>query len=321
MEEKNTREINLVDILSAIWKWIVGAVLYVITLVGKILQLLFRHKILTIILLLITFAISQYFARPSNRKYNVDAMAVLYGAEAKTVMQVGRQLVTSSPRLEVTSLAHKLGISDSIANKIVNVEFFNVIDYKNDSVPDRIDFRKKHSLTDTLNVLMPDYVFIRFKIKDTQHHEEVGNAILNYLNNNQAIQTEYQTWRDIQNQKVAIADLEINRIDSLARKKYFEDSKQHMRFENNQLIVGSQYTQLFYNDMFNIHKKKTEAQVKLAEAKAPVVAPSGFVINPNAINSRTKNGVRGLLIGLALSLVLGLVIENNKKWIDFLSQK
>lgn len=321
MEEKNTREINLVDIFSAIWKWIVGAVLYIVAFVGKTLQLLFRHKVLTVILLLLAFGISQYLSRPSNRKYNVDAMAVLYGAEAKTVMQVGRQLVSSSPRFEITSLAHKLGISDSIAKEIVGVKFFNVIDYKNDSVPDMVDFRKKHSLTDTLNVLMPNHVFIRFKIKGTEHYEEVGDAILNYLNNNQAIQTEYQTWREIQNQKVAIADSETNRIDSLARKKYFEDSKQHMRFENNQLIVGSQYVQLFYSDMFKIHQKKTEAQVKLAEAKAPVMVPSGFVIDPKPINGRIKNGVKGLLIGLALSMVLAFVIENYKKWIEFLSQK
>lgn len=321
MEEKNTKEVNLLDIISAIWNWIVKVVMFVIALAGKTLQLLFRHKILTIILLILAFAVSQYFSRPSNRKYNVDAMAVLYGVQAKTVMQVGSQLTASSPRFEETSLSRKLGINDSVSRKIAGIQFFNVIDFKNDSVPDRVDFNNNHPLSDTLNVLMKDHVYIRLKTIGTKHASEVGDAVLNYLNSNPVIQTEFQTWKDILSQKVLIADRESQRIDSLARKKYFEEKNQHLRFESNQLIVGSQYVQLFYGDMLALNTRKAEALTQLAEAKNPVIIPSGFIINPQATNGRVKKGIEGLFIGLVLSVIAAFVIENFKKWLKFLDQK
>lgn len=321
MEEKNTKEVNLLDILIAVWNWAVKAVMFVISLIGKTLQLLFRHKILVIILMLAAFAISQYFARPSNRNYNVDAMAVLYGVQAKTVMQVGNQLSTSSPRFEMTSLAHKLGVSDSVSKKIGAVQFFNVIDYKTDSVPDKVDFDNKHSLSDTVNVRMRDYVYIRLKMHGMDHAQEVGESVLNYLNNNEAIKAEYETWKKTLEQKIFVAYKEAKRIDSVANIKYFEETKPNIRFDNNRLLIGNQQTQLFYGDMFYLHKNITESEGKLAEAKTPIVVPSGFIINPNATNGRVKKGVEGLIVGFVLSILLAFFLENYKKWIKYLNNK
>ena len=321
MEEKNTKEVNLLDIMSVIWNWIVKVVMFVISLAGKTLQLLFRHKILTIILLLLAFAVSQYFSRPSNRKYNVDAMAVLYGVQAKTVMQVGSQLTASSPRFEETSLSRKLGISDSVSKKIAGINFFNVIDFKSDSVPDRVDFNNKHPLSDTLNVRMRDHVYIRLKTIGTKHAAEVGDAVLKYINSNPTVQTEFESWKNQLRQSIVIAGLESKRLDSLARIKYFQDAKPNIRLDNNNLLIGNQYTQLFYGDMLYMQRIISESEAKLAEAETPLVIPSGFIINPQATNGRVKNGIEGLLIGLVLSVIAAFVIENFKNWIKFLNQK
>ena len=254
MEKKNTKEVNLLDIFAAIWQGIVKTVSCIVSIAGKTLQLLFRHKVLTIILLLLAFAISQYHARPSNRKYHTGGMAVLYGVEAKTVMQLGNQLSVSSPRFEETSLARKLNIPDSVSKKITEIRFFNVIDYKNDSVPDKVDFNNNHSLSDTLNVRMKDHVYIRIKTIGTGHAPEVSEAVMKYINSNSMVQTEFEAWKNTLKQRIVVAELESKRIDSLAKIKYFQESKPNIKFDNNQLLVGNQHTQLFYADMLFIQK-------------------------------------------------------------------
>lgn len=318
---KTTNEINLIEILAIVWNWIVSAVKFVFRFAGGLLQMIFRHKVLTIILLIVAFAISQYFARTSNRQYNVDAMAVLHGVKAKTVKQIGSQLSTSSPRFKETTLGYKLGLPDSLSKRLLGVQFFDVIDYKKDSVPDVVDFNRNHSLSDTTNVVMPDHVYIRLILQGTKNVSEIGDAVLTYINENPVVDTDFETSKEMLKKQILITELEDKRLDSLAMIKYFENEKPNIKFQNNQLLIGNQTTQLFYGDRLYLQKIRAQAETKLAEAKAPVVIPSGFIINPKAINGRIKNGMNGLIIGLVLSVLIAFVLENYKKWIKFLKQK
>ncbi|MHB9056327.1 MAG: hypothetical protein ACYC2P_09300 [Paludibacteraceae bacterium] len=321
MDEKNTREINLLDMLFAIWKWLVRCVRIFLNAVVKILRLIFRHKILTVALMLSAVIISQYLARSSNKQYNVDAMVVLHGVQAQTVMQIGSQLTSSSSRFKETSLARKLGLQDSVAKKISSILFFDVIDFHKDSVPDLVDFKRNHSNSDTVNVKMKDHVYIRFKIKGTNHAGEISNAILNYINKNTIVHADFETLINIYKQRIKLIDVESKRIDSLARKKYFEDEKTQIRLQNNQLLVGNQQKQLFYGDLLALQKYRSEAETKIAEAPAPAVVPSGFIINPQPVNGRVKYGVYGLVIGLCIALLLSVLIENLGKILEFLNKR
>ena len=268
-DKKSTNEVNLIDILAAVWNGIVRMVKFLVNLAGRMLQLLFRHKVMVLILLIACFAISQYFSRPGNRRYHVEGMAVLHGVQAKTVKQIGSQLTISSPRFEVTSLGHKLGLTDSVAKKLGGVLFFDVIDYKRDSVPDVVDFNRNHSLSDTVNVVMPDYVYIRLVMMGTNHAAEIGEAVLNFINNNPVVQSDFNTRRNVYKQQIALADLETQRLDSLTLIKYFEQDKPNIKFQDNQLLIGNQHTQLFYGDKLHLQRMKSEAETKLAQAEAP----------------------------------------------------
>ncbi|NLO70671.1 MAG: hypothetical protein GX102_06965 [Porphyromonadaceae bacterium] len=318
--KKSTNEINLVDILGIIWKWIVAAITYVVKLIGKTLQLLFRYKVLTIILLLLSFAFSQYQSRSSNRKFKVGGMAILHGVPASTIKQVGRQLTSSSDRFEATSLGQKLGLDKEKAESVELIEFFDVIDYQKDSIPDVVDFNRNHSLSDTTNVIMPNYIYIQMKMKGTKNVDEVGDAVLEYLNENATIKSNFETKRANLTQRIEIIDAELKRIDSLSLIKYFKPEKQSLKFENNQLIVGNQFTQLFYGDKLTLQKNKAETLTEFNAAKSPVIMPSGFIINPKALNGRVINGIKGLLIGLAISIFFAFIIENYRKWIEFLNK-
>lgn len=321
METKKTNEINLMDIFIAIGKWLKKIFISTLNVVGLTLQLLYRNWILAASVLLLAIIIGQYMARPAARIYNVDAMCVLYGVEAPTIKEVGKQLSLSSPMFATTSLARKIALQDSIVSKVVGVEFFPVIDYLSDKSPDMIDFKRNHSLNDTTNLAMGNYVYLRMKIKGTNHAQEVGNAVLKYINSNPTVQNEYNIFKTQQKEKVKLCDRELSRIDSLANITYFKEKKPEIKFENNKLLIGNNTIQLFYGDLLNLQSIKNKAQLLLEEAVQPVVIPSGFIVNPTAINGRLKYGVLSLMFGLALSIACAYVLEKRKKWLNYLQGK
>ena len=318
METKKTNEINLMDVIIETGKWLKKTVVQLLEFSGKILILLYKHKIITACILILSIAVGQYKSRPSARKYNMEGMCVLYGPEAKTISEIGKQLAYSSPRFQATSLARKLSLPDSIASKVTGVEFFQVIDYQLNHTPDLIDFKNSHSMEDTLNLPMIDYIYMRIKIIGTSNANAIGDAMLKYINTNPTVQNQYEILKGQLNEKIRLCDAEMFRLDSLAKITYFEDKKPEIKFESNKLLIGNNTIQLFYNDMLTLQTYKTNAQNRLLDAKQPVVVPSGFVVNPKAINGRAKYGIYSLIIGLLLSIFVSFFLENRKKWAKYL---
>ena len=117
-----------------------------------------------------------------------------------------------------------------------------------------------------------------------------------------------------------MCDMELVRIDSLANITYFKDKKPEIKFENNKLLLGNSEIQLFYKNLLELLDTKAIAQTKLEDAVKPIVNPAGFIINPSPVNSRLKYGVYSLAIGFVLGLILAFVIENTKKWLNFLQK-
>lgn len=321
MKNSNTKEINLVDILSIIGRGIKSFFLGLVRLVGRLAQLLYRHIILTSILVLLAIVIGQYLSRPSNRVYKVGAMGKLYGAKTHTVLEIGEQLSKTSPIYSNSTLEEKLGLPQAIVEKIKKIDFFRVIDYQRDSIPDRVDFDKNHSLNDTVNTLMENYIYVQFEIRDVEHIDKIGHEIEHYLNTNPTLQEGYRTYTDGLIERIELCRTEIKRLDSVADKSYFEDRIKQLQFQNNQLLVGNQHLQLFYYDQLKLQEIKSNTEQMLVKATSPIVFPAGFVLDPHPVNGRVTNGIKSIVIGLALSLLLSLCIENYGRWLAFLRRE
>ncbi len=318
MEENNSKEINLLQLISVFIDWLKKVALAIVNVLGGILKLSYRQIIVLIIVIGASVVVGQYLSRKSARIYSAEAMAMIYGAEAQTVRDISRQIETSSPIDPLTSLSQKLSIPDSIANNIVGINSFYVIDYMNDSVADMVDFGNNHSLSDTTNIRMKDRVYFRLKTRNIAQVPIIEAALLKYFNSNNTLKTQFENKKNELIQQVNICDSEMKRLDSLAKVTYFKNPDKQLRFDNNRLIVGEQYKQLFYGELLRLQKEKAETQDKLINFSEPVVIPSGFVINPTAENGRLKYGVYSLLIGYAISILIAIFVENYKKIFKYL---
>ena len=326
MDDKNSKEMNLIELLNLLGKWIKKVTARLIRFVGSLLQLAFKHWVVSAIVLLLSVVAGQYLARPSVRRYEAGAMAMLYGCENTTVREVYRQLQNSLIPKESTTfssmtLATVLGIPDSVAKNIVKLESYNVIDYLDDNTPDLVDFENNHSLKDTMNLIMRNHIFIQVQTLKPTQIRIFQDALLDYFNNNTMLNSEFESSKSGIENTVLLCDTEIRRLDSLANLSYFKDSDNKISLENNNLIVGEQKKQLFYEDVLRLQDIRNLYNKKLVLFKKPIDFPAGLIVNPVPKNGRIKYGVYSIFIGSLLALIMVYLIDNLKKIINYLINK
>ena len=187
MEEKSSKEVNLLDLIKMFNNWLKNVGKSILKLFNYLFKTSYKDKYSILVILIISIIIGQYYARPSNRQYYAEAMAYLFGPDAQTVKEITKQLENVNSRNKSTSLSTKLSLPDSITKNIVSITSYYVIDYLNDSTPDMVDFKNSHPLDDTLNVKMRNRIYFRIITKNIDQIPQVQKALLNFFNSNPII--------------------------------------------------------------------------------------------------------------------------------------
>ena len=321
MKENDNKEINLLQLLEITINWIKNICLEAVNLIGRLIQLLYRHLIITIVISVICLSISVYLTRSGAKVYKAEALAMIYGSDAQSVREISKQLENTAPTIKTTSLINKLSLPDSVVKNIIGFHSYNVIEYVKDHVAIAVDYNDNYSQKDTMYVKMRDRVYMKLLTTKPNQVPVIEKAILNYFNNNEMLKTHFNNARNQLTEQIKVSKLELARVDSLAKVNYFKDNNQQLRFDKNTLVVGEQQKQLFYNDLLRLQEIISNSQNGLENFKQPIEIPSGFVVNPIPINSTLKYGVFSLIIALFLSLLIAGFIENSKHISNFLKGK
>jgi len=319
MEEKKQNEINLLDVIQIVFRGIGNFCLYLLHLAGNTLRLLYRNKVLVLIVLAVFVAFGFYAGRSSNHVFRAEAMAVLNGPSSHMVMEVTRRLTNASELSDFTTLSSKLNLPDSVARNIVGIHSYFVIDFLNDSTPDKIDFSGRHSLTDTLNVRMPNMLYFRVLTRNVYQMPALEQAFLNYLNDNAWILSEYDVAKNSLQRRLDMLNRETHRLDSMANISYFRFPEQQLEFRGNTLLVGQQSKQLIHWELVALYERKRILEQELAGFTAPVVLPTGFIVNPRPERGRLGSMAIFGFLGIFVAIGLCLFVENRKHIFGYLS--
>lgn len=320
-EQKENKEVNLLQLLSIFFQWMKKTVIDLINIAGKTLKLLYSYKWVSVFVLILSVAAGLYLSRPSARKYKAEAMAVIHGSDAQTVKEICKQLEQAIATNDNLSLATKMGLPDSVSKNIIGIRAFDVIDYLADGSADKIDFKQNHSLEDTMNLKMRDRIYIQIKTRNIAQVPVFQESLTKYFTSNTILASQYEAQKKLFIDQIKICDAELQRIDSLAKVMYFKDFNDQMKFENNKLLVGESRKQLFYAELLEINSRKATAENNLAVCVSPVAFPSNFVVIANPVNNRIKYTAIALIAGFALSLLLALFLSNLRNIINFLENK
>ena len=213
---------------------------------------------------------------------------------------------------EKSILSEALGVSKETSDNIISIGAYWIIDLSRDSIPDKVDYYNSHNVHDTIDVRMKDRFDIQVKIQSVQDLSKVRDGLIYYINSNQFFQEKNKIRLKQLSESIKRMDVDLNRIDSLQKVKYFEETRQK-ELRNGQIVFnqGSNNTQLLHKDIQDLLKEK-----QLLEIEQNMYGQIVTVLNDFTIPIKRTNNLSyfaGRTIPLLLIPVLLILI--------FISQK
>lgn len=310
---------NLFDLVLIFCRWIGSVCNAFGRMCTNSLRLCLRYWFLSLPIIIVFTAIAIYYSRLENRIYKVDTIVYLNGPKAEDVKQVFQPLTYAYPIFAQQELGELLNLNNEQVSGLHRFETFNVIDYLNDSTADVVDYKRKHKLTDTVNVVMNNVLCLSFRTKRPDLVPIVGEHILAYLNNNPTLQASFAKRKALLERKSQFCHDQLEKLDSLTSVFYFEQtgSNQVQMKMGDGMILGRREIKLFTSNIINFYNATDYADRELALCTAPVVAQQPFTINPRAVNGRIKCTLLGFLIGYVFACLIAFAVkrrEDIKQW-------
>jgi len=319
------REMNFFDLCVACWRGIKRACCACGNLVASMVRITYRMWWIVLPVLIIALSWANYHARKSNRVYKAEALVWLNGPSIELTEQVYKNLLyATSPEISSKqNILAQLDVDPAYLDGISDFETFYVIDCMHDSVADRIDYRHRANLTDTVNVRMPNRLCLRFLTRQPDNINIVGEGIVDYLNRNPQMQTAYEHKRAILEREVKFAKDQVEKLDSLTSAFYFKQGtgqQAQVDLWDRGFVMGRREIKLFTNAVYNEFGRYTSLDYALAFCTAPVVIEDQFKIIPVAVNNRKKMNAIGLVFGWIIGCILAALVENRKSILAWLKK-
>ncbi len=318
---EKAREMNLFDLCAAFGRMIGRGVKSLFKGIGKMIQLSFRQWWVVFPILLIFVGMSWYFSREENRRYKVDALAIINGPSKDVVCNEYMALDKAFYTFGHQNLWTMLDIPAELATGNYRFTTFEVIDFMDDKTSDIVDYRRKIPYTDTLAVHVPHMIALQFRTKYPNNVPLIQEAILKYLNTREGILAPYAQFCVNLEREAKFHHDQLEKLDSLTSAFYFTGNHTQIHSSKWNLVAGSREIELFLEDIQEEMEALQRTDVRMAYSSAPVVLLTPFVVNPHAVNGPIKCIAVGLLLGWLFGLMAGAMVENRKEIWQWLRTK
>ncbi len=326
-ENKNEtpRELNLWDLCLICFRAVGNAFRWAWNFGVNTFRLSVQLWYIVLPVIILSVACGLYYSRKDNRIYKVGTMVHLSGVNRTDVSRLYESLALATPDSinGAQTLASQLGLTQQQASKLRKFATWGVIDYQADSIPDAIDEKNKHDKKDTVTVIMPNYLYLSFQTKAPQEAQEVGHAIIKFLNADTDLQKAYTAHLTVLQRRAEFCKTQINLLDSLTSVFYFDKINAEQVKVNPyspSFVVGEKRLGLFHYDILYMLDKHHQVEKQLATASAPVVPMGDFVVNPKAVNGRLKCTAVALVLGYLLGCALAFVWKRRKQFAEWLQE-
>lgn len=320
MEHKET---SLFDLIYAACKACGRGINRIICLLSRMIRLSWRKAYIVLPLLILGLAAGIYWTRPENRKYKVEAVLILNGPTEFDVAQalMPIEFAVDANMSETQNLQNLLQLEPEIARVTTRFEHFPVIDFRHDSVPDMIDYKRSHKRSDTLDIVMDNRIAVRFRTKNINSVPTVQQNLLQYLNSQPQIQAAFEAKKADIERFAEFCRVQTEVLDSFIVEFYFNQgtgSQNKVRPWSPGLVVGSREVQAMHNDMFELLERRKQVTHELSLMTAPVVLDSNFALNPEPVRNPHIWRILFMLAGWIAGTILAWLIEDRKNILAWL---
>lgn len=306
------KEMNFWDLCVAIGHAIGQGFVWLGRILGRMVRLTYRYWWLVITLVVLAIAGAIYHTRQDNIRYRVNATALINGA---SMMQFEEAF---QPLRSCCLLPEDAAIGSYLYNKRAQrFETFAVVDVHGDGTANYVDFKRKSNPKDTVNVQMQDRVNIQFCVQGYSIPliPEIEQAVLDYLNSDEALQKSYAVYVENLREEVAFNHRQAVKLDSLTSNYYYGSalSANPLTSKDGGVYFNSdRKVRLFLKDIYAQHQHLQQGDYKLQLATAPVVLENHFTLDPKPVMSRNKCVLIFFLLSWIGSCVLAELIDKRK---------
>ena len=320
MEHKET---SLFDLIYAACKACGRGINRIISLLTKMIRLSWRKAYIVFPLLILGLAAGIYWTRPENRNYKVEAVLILNGPTEFDVAQalMPIEFAVDASMSETQNLQNLLQLEPEVARATTRFEHFPVIDFRHDSVPDMIDYKRSHKRSDTLDIVMDNRIAVRFRTKNINSVPTVQNNLLQYLNSQPQIQAAYEAKKADVERYAEFCRVQTEVLDSFITEFYFHQgisTQTRLRAWTPGMVVGSREVQAMHFDMFDLMNRRKQVTHEFSQMTAPVVLDSNFAINPSPVRNQHLWRILFMLAGWIAGAILAWLIEDRKNILAWL---
>lgn len=314
------KEMNFFDLCVACGHAIGNACKWFVQVLAEMCRLTYRSWWLVGLVVIMAIAASLYYTRQDNLKFRFNAVLRLNGPSIQQFEQAYIPLKSG------LTLPEDAAITPFVKKReVTEIMTFRVVDCLDDGVADYIDFSGKSSPIDTVKVQMQDRICLQFRVKQRnfEYLPEIENAILAYLNANDALQSAYRTYLPNLRSEAEFNHRQALKLDSLTSNYYFyhPSSAQPMNYNGNGVnFYGDRRVRLFLDEIYDQREHMEMLDQRLQLATAPVTLENHFSIDPKPVNGRIKYLIIFLLLGWIAGCALAAGVEQRKTIVEWLNK-
>ena len=291
-----SHETTLWDVTQSCVRALYRACLWCLHLIGKMVRLSVRRWWIVGPIIILAAAAGLYYSRTSNKMYKVNAIVTLNGPT----------------RQEVRTYYESLR---------PDFEAYDIIDYLHDGTADMVDFRRKHSPSDTANVVVVDQLALQFITRRPQEIPYWEDEIIRVLNEHPQFIAAYAQYKQHADRQYEFDQAQVDKLDEMTTAFYSSAGDQQVQSNARNLTMGRKEIMLPLKDIEAYMKRKQQRDTRYALTTAPIVLHSHFAPERKAINGRLKFTGIGLLIGWLLGCLIAFLIDERRSILQWLRKE
>jgi hypothetical protein len=235
------------------------------------------------------------------------------GTTSEIIAKINK-LHTFCSENNLTVLSEAISMKSELVKNISDISAYWIIDLSKDGIPDYVDYKGSHNVYDTINVRMHDRLDVRVKINSSQDLNLVRDGILKFIESDSLYQQRNRVRLRQNHDLLTRMNIDILQLDSLQKVKYFEETRNMRPGSGGQIVfMQEQKTQLVYNDIYELYKKKQLLESERDLYKGIVTVLSDFSSPTRRENGAMYYGKQIIPVFFLITLLILIILANRKK--------
>lgn len=322
--ENNEQEMNIFQVMNRIGRAIGDFFCWIFSLFGNLVRLMYKYKWFFWVLVALSVATGCYLRRDKEKIYRAQMHLRINDGELFIYKNLVRQLNEYAMAGDVEGLADAMGTTVEVTSNICGFEVFHVIDMNCDTIMDLVDYEFDVDMGDTVNVIVPDQMVLRAKIKSIELCEEIQKGLLSYFSRNDYLSSlNISRLASLEDREWMFHNALVN-LDSLQKVDYFKNGGPIMEFaseyeEKKPFITTKR--QMYYNDMKELFDINEEIAVDLSTNLEVVTVISNLQREEKLENATWKIVLFVSALGLLIFIIGALYWDNREKIEKYLKKE